>query len=158
MHFIEILVWSVLVWSSLWRKGSFTNYVCIKRWVLRYLISQKNIYKAESVNSGGRWSKKEKKTCQRSLWTTLNGGGGPGHTTNKVALLHSVEFCHYIHLVFIHDLMVQNVSFLSEDVFGKYVIWLFHIFFFIYFCAKETNFLVWKESTTQIKFFRTDWI
>ena len=52
----------------------------------------------------------------------LNGGGGPGHTTNKVALLHSVEFCHYIHLVFIHDLMVQNVCFLSEDVFGKYVI------------------------------------
>ena len=57
MHFIEILVWSVLVWSSLCSKGSFTNYVYMKRLV----GSQKTPYKVESVNQGGRWAKKDKK-------------------------------------------------------------------------------------------------
>ena len=35
--------------------GSFTNYIYKKRWVV-----PKNFYKVETVNKGGRWSKKAK--------------------------------------------------------------------------------------------------
>ena len=50
--------------------GSFTKYIYKKRWVV-----PKNFFKVETVNKGGRWSRKAKKlayvVCERPLIFTV---------------------------------------------------------------------------------------